>query len=188
MVSGNRESPGWGEQCGPGWWRLRDGAPPAALGVGTLIRGRMASASTFVWEEAASLPDARQFSLPPNDPAAIHMLELRQSEFEQVCVQAPLKGTGWDSRSTPSLSALIPTHFYIQKSQGLLFLALDPWAAGPGLGLGPSLSREHLHSQDTSPEFHLPHGVGPACSVSPPFLPVSMWLLLKSLVVGPLSS
>ena len=31
----------------------------------------------------------------------------------------------------------IPTSFYSQKLGRLLFLALEPWAVGPGVGLGP---------------------------------------------------
>ena len=67
--------------------------------------------------------------------------------------------------STDSIS----TCFCSQKLWGLIFLSLEPWAEGPGVGLG-----------DLTPEipflnFYLPHvGVGPAHSVSPPLLPVWM--------------
>ena len=49
---------------------------------------------------------------------------------------------------------------------------------------GPSLLRKTLHNQDIFPDFYLLHvGMGPACSVSLPILPVLMWLFYNSLVV-----
>ena len=51
----------------------------------------------------------------------------------------------------------IPAGFCSQKLWGLIFLALEPWAGGPGVRLG-------LLTHETSlPNFYAPHvGVGPA--------------------------
>ena len=66
--------------------------------------------------------------------------------------------------------------FCSQKLWGLIFLALEPWAGGPGMGLGlltPKISLLNLY---------LPlAGVGPARSVSAPLLPV--WMAVVSLAV-----
>ena len=59
--------------------------------------------------------------------------------------------------------------FCNQKLWGLIFLALEPLAEGPGMDLGlltPKLSLLNIYP---------PHlGVGPACLMSPPLLPVWM--------------
>ena len=47
------------------------------------------------------------------------------------------KKSDWDSRSPPSHSATIATCFHSHKSWGFLFLAMEPWAGGPGVRLGP---------------------------------------------------
>ena len=50
-----------------------------------------------------------------------------------------------------------------------MFLALEPWAGGPGVGLGL------LAPEISLPSFYLPHMVvGPIHSTSVPFLPVWM--------------
>ena len=57
----------------------------------------------------------------------------------------------------------------------LISLALEPWAGGPGVGLGLLLLEIAL------PNFYPPRvGVGPAWSSSPPFLPV--WMDVVSLI------
>ena len=53
---GLRESPVWVKQDEPAWWSLRCGACLLALCGRGLRRGTMASASTFVWQEAAWSP------------------------------------------------------------------------------------------------------------------------------------
>ena len=67
-----------------------------------------------------------------------------------------------------SSTVSIPDGFYSQKLWGLVFLALETWAGRARVRLGPL-------SPDTLPDFYLPRvGVGLACSVSLPLLPVSV--------------
>ena len=62
-----------------------------------------------------------------------------------------------------SSSASISAGFYSQKLWELLFLALEPWAGGPGCGAGTPLLRQELCSCDIPPDFYQPQvGVGPA--------------------------
>ena len=71
--------------------------------------------------------------------------------------------------STNSISA----GFCSQKLQGLIFLALEPWGGGLGVGLGLLVSELSL------PIFHPPHtGMGSAHSASAPLLPVWMNVVL----------
>ena len=59
------------------------------------------------------------------------------------------------------------TGFCSQKLLGLIFLALEAWAEEPGMEL------ELPASEISLPTFYPPHQeVGPACSSSPPLLPV----------------
>ena len=59
--------------------------------------------------------------------------------------------------------------FYSQKLWGLIFLLLEPWAQGPGVGLGL------LAPEIALPNFYPPHmDVEPAHSACLPFLPVWM--------------
>ena len=62
-----------------------------------------------------------------------------------------------------------------QKVWGLIFLALEPWAGEPGVGLG-------LLAPEISPlNFYPSHmGVGPSCSVSATLLPA--WMDVVSLI------
>ena len=52
-----------------------------------------------------------------------------------LCV-GPLRENAWDSRNLLSLS-YNPAAFHSQKLWGLLFPALESWAGGPGVWLGP---------------------------------------------------
>ena len=64
---------------------------------------------------------------------------------------------------------------------GLVFLALEPWAGGPGVGLGL------LAPEISLPNLHPPHvGEGLACSESVPLLPVSLdgCVFFNSVIVG----
>ena len=84
-----------------------------------------------------------------------------------------LRGTAWDTEvsSTDSIHA----GFCSQKLWGLIFLALESWAEGPGVGLGL------LAPEISLPYFHTAHvDLGPARSVSLPLLPV--WLEVISLI------
>ena len=73
----------------------------------------------------------------------------------------------------------ISAGFHRQNLWGLLFLALEPWAGGPSVGLGLLTPHgEPTQSRYASPVLTVTVGVGPACSLSPPLLPVSIWLLL----------
>ena len=67
----------------------------------------------------------------------------------------------------------VPASFRNQKLWGLIFLALEPWAPGPGLGLGLLVPKISL------PNFCPPHvDVGLAHSTSLPLLQVRwMWSL-----------
>lgn len=61
----------------------------------------------------------------------------------------------------------------------LLFLALVLWIGEPGVGLGLHTPQGNLCSRDSSLDSQLALlGVGPACFMSSPFLPVLMWLFL----------
>ena len=82
----------------------------------------------------------------------------------------------WDSRSPSSHSATIPAGFHSQKLQGLCLLALEPWAGEPG-------SSGNLGSEIVFLTFicHMQVWGQPILCSHPP--PVSMWLLLVSLVV-----
>ena len=75
----------------------------------------------------------------------------------------------------PSINP-IPAAFCSQKLWGLIFLALEPWAGGPGVGLGlfaPKISLLNVYP---------PHvDVGAALSASAPLLPV--WMDVVSLIL-----
>ena len=81
-----------------------------------------------------------------------------------LCVSS-LGGTAKDSRS---FCHLLNPHWFLQPEvMGTYLLILEPWAGGPGVGLGPLVPQIPLSN------FYPPHvGVGPACSASPPLLPV----------------
>ena len=77
----------------------------------------------------------------------------------------------------PSVSSTnsIPDSFCSQKLWGHIFLALEPLAGGPGVGLGLLTPKISL------PNFHPPHlDVGPAYSISLTLQPV--WMVVVSLI------
>ena len=84
-------------------------------------------------------------------------LELRGSESEQKSSYVgSFRGTAWDSRVSSTNS--IPAGVCSQKLWGLIFLALESWVGGPGVGLG-LLAPKIYHLN-----YYLPHvDVGPAC-------------------------
>ena len=59
------------------------------------------------------------------------------SEFVIKSTHDPLKRKICDSLSPVSHSATISAGFHSQKSQGLLLLALEPWAGELSVRLGP---------------------------------------------------
>ena len=66
-----------------------------------------------------------------------------------------------------SSTDLIPTGFCSQKLWGFIFLALETWAGGPGVGLGL------LPLEIALLNFYPAHvDVGPTRSTSEPLLPV----------------
>ena len=68
-----------------------------------------------------------------------------------------------------SSSDSIPTGFCSQKLGALIFLALESWAGGPGVGLGL------LAPEISLLNFYPPHmDVGANCFTSVPLLPVWM--------------
>ena len=84
-----------------------------------------------------------------------------------------LRGISWGSSSF--FHPFKPRWFLQQKLWGLIFLALEPWAGGPGVGLGL------LALEIALPNFYPPHvAEGPACSMSEPLLPV--WMGVVSLI------
>ena len=91
---------------------------------------------------------------------------------------SPLRGTPGTPERPLHHSITLPAGLHSQKFWRLLFPALEYWGGGPGKGLGLLIPQRDLCSQDNRPNFYLPHvGVGPACSVSLPLLPVSVWFL-----------
>ena len=73
------------------------------------------------------------------------------------------------------LQNLITSGFCSQKLWGLIFLGLEPWVGGSGVGLGL------LASEISLLNFYLPHvDFGPAGSVSLLLLPV--WMNVVSLI------
>ena len=85
---------------------------------------------------------------------------------------APLRGAVWVHRSPPSHSASIPVVFHSYELWGFLSLALEPWAWGPDVELGPLLFSRNFcspNSQDIPPDFYPPQrDVGPFGICDPP--------------------
>ena len=138
---------------------------------GVFRKGTMASAHL----------DHRHFSVSQNATGAfwvaILVLELIGSESVLSLYVGSLRRFIW----TPEVSSTdsIPAGFCSQKLWGLIFLALETLAEGAGVGLG-------LFNPEVSlPNFYLPHvDVEPACSTSPPLLPVWMDVVSLILLVG----
>ena len=85
-----------------------------------------------------------------------------------------LRGAAWAPEVSSTNS--IPNGFCSLNLWGLIFLALEPWAGGPGVGLGV-LAREICLLN-----FCPPHvDVGPAHSMSAPLLPA--WVDEVSLIL-----
>ena len=85
-----------------------------------------------------------------------------------------LRGAAWAPEVSSTNS--IPDGFCSLKLWGLIFLALELWAGGPGVGLGllaPKISLPNFYPPDVD--------VGPAHSVSVPLLPV--WVDVVSLIL-----
>ena len=84
-----------------------------------------------------------------------------------------LRGT--DGAPEVSSNDSVPAGFCSQKLEGLIFLALEPWAGGPGVGLGLLVPKISLLN------FYQPNvDMGPACCTSLPLLPV--WMDVVSLI------
>ena len=147
-------------------------------GVG-LRKGTMASASTSVWEKAAppsSSPDAGHFSssqyVSDAFQSAAPTLELRQSENKSVC--GPFKRNCWRFQQFLSSMASILTGFHRPELWGLIFLVLEPWAEGPGMGLGPFTLEISLPVficptwvwEQPIPRLHPPTSLDVVCSLS----------------------
>ena len=79
-------------------------------------------------------------TLMPDNSVLLHM-SLMPFKLLLLCwssdgiLVSTLRGTAWDSISLSS-TVSNPTGFYIQKLS-VIFLALEPWARGPGVGLQP---------------------------------------------------
>ena len=131
----------------------------------------MASTHLSVTPALAFMPDTSFPSCMP--PVPFKLLpqcwsseEVNLSKCVCVCSLRG-RGTAWESRSF--FHQLSPCSFCSQKLWGLTFLALEPWAGRPNVGLG-------LLAPDVSlPDLYPTHvGVGPAYSASLPLLPFCM--------------
>ena len=138
------------------WQKLRGGTHLLALWedaseeeqwpLPTLLSGRKLPLQLSLWHQTLRFLPVCPWCLLGCCPSA-------GTQREWVWVSpfpGPLRGTTWDSRSSLSLSVTFPAGFYGQKLWRLLFLALELWAWGPGVGLGPLalLLRGHLCSWD----------------------------------------
>ena len=133
-----------------------------------LSKGAMASAG----------PDARHSSLLLYTTGALQaatlVLELSGSKSKYM---SPVGFPQEELLRAPAASSTnpIPTAFCSQKLGVLIFLILESWARGPGVGSGL------LAPEIPLPNFYPPHkGVGPTCSASPSLLPV--WMDVVSLI------
>ena len=134
---------------------------------GGFRKGTMASAHPDTRHISSSLYATGDFQ------AGTPMLELRESESEQVCVWV-LKGELLGIREvSPTVS--ISSGFCSQKLWILIFLALEPQDGWPCMGLGLLVPEIFL------PNFYPPHmDVGPAHFTSVPILP--FWMDVVSLI------
>ena len=121
-----------------------------------LRKGTLASASLSVYERA--VPQ----SLPRCQILQFHPCKLlpRWQSSEGMCLSkfstGALRGTA--SESSSFFIDSNPPGFYSQKLCRLLFLALETWVEGPGVGLGPLAPEIFL------PNFYPLHmGVRPTC-------------------------
>ena len=124
---------------------MRYGAYPLAPVAGKELRkGTTASASTFIWQNAA-LPLA--LTLMPDNSVPSHMSlvpfkllpQCWSSEGLSLC-KSVLGFFKWNSlglQNPPSHSAIIPLDFCSQKLWELPFLTPKPCTAGLDVGLGP---------------------------------------------------
>ena len=104
--------------------------------------------------------------------AATLVLELRGSESKSMCGFLKRNCLGFKRFS---FTDSIPNGFCSQRLWGLIFLALEPWAGGPCVGL------RLLSPKISLPNFYLPHvDMIPAHSGSVPLLPV--WMEVVSLI------
>ena len=139
--------------------------PPASSATlrpcGRVRNGTMASAHHSVREKVVPqlLPcQTGALSVPPCVHSAFQAGARREWVWVSPCVGS-LRGTAWDSRSF--YHQLNPHWFCRQMLWGLIFLALEPWARGSGVGLGL------LTPEISLLNFYLPHMVvGPAHSMS----------------------
>ena len=185
-----------------GWTRVSVGSAKSVIWID--VDTHMASACRLYWgrtqQRSNDLSSEKKMPLilMPENSDPPHMSQCLwnccpsagpQSGWVQVspCTDS-LRGQPW-TPGTPPHSATIPVGFYSLKLWWLFFLALEPWAWGPGVGLGFSLFRGGLHSWDIPIDFYSPHSdVGPAHSASLPLLPVSCVFFIISLLVGLLFS
>ena len=106
--------------------------------------------------------------------AATLVLELKRSKSESVspCVGS-LRGNFGLQQFLPNS---IPAGIFSQEMWGLIFLALETWAEGPGMGLGL------LAPEISLLNFYPPHvSVGAAHCTSVPLLPT--WMDVVSLIL-----
>ena len=125
----------------------------------------------------SSCLDARHFSSSPYATGAFQLLPQcwsseGVSRSKSMCRFFKRNCLGPQKFLPPTQSS---SGFCSQKLWELIFLALGPWAAGHGMGLGL------LAPEISLLNFYPPHlDVGPACSASLPLL--SVWMDVDSLI------
>ena len=153
---------------------------PPAVSVGEgLIKGKMASPSTSVWEKADSPQILSWCWTIQFLPVFLWCLLScccgagAQSKWDWVSLWlGPLRGTAWNSRSLPLPWASVLANFYSPELQQLLFLALEPLDQDRESWCGAGTT----HFWDIPPNI-FPLHVEYLCYPSLPLLLVSVWLL-----------
>ena len=128
----------------------------ASVWGGSLRKGTMASASTFIWKKAAPqaltlMPDN---SVPPW--LSLVLLSCCPSAGLRVgeSVPEPCKRNCLGLHQPSDCTASVPAVFNSQKLWGLTFLALEPWTTGPGICYSdPLLLRETSNTKIPLPIF-----------------------------------
>ena len=135
-------------------WSLRFGSSlPALLGEGS-AKGQWPLLAPIPGTSVSLYIPLVPFKLPPQCWST-EGASLSRWVRVRVPQEEPLRAPAASSTNS------IPTGFLSPLLQGLIFLALEPWAGGPGVGLGllaPKISLLNFY----------PCGCGTSCSLSTP--------------------